>query len=441
MAKKKENNKVKEKTNNSFKKKMLLFGIFTVIIITLVIVSCVVVNSIQTDDSYKIAKKLAKVVKKEYSYVKVEEGKRDKDFDYSYEKIAYIYTTKEHTTDDYMVSVAKYNSNYEAQKKADFFKKYDEYAHKKLDGTIIEAFPDSYNSFFSYNWIIVEGNYLISIDKSILKEKNVIKQIKPIIKKYEGDIKKPNKKKIDGYWDRQLEKYSKNLDEQYSKLIDEVKKVIIETGDSLESCTGSECEDILNDALSYEQYEEIYNEIQYVRGKYNEVMVKKQETVNSINNQINEVKRTLNQDQYKEVKNKIYELKDSYYDIYKTDWNNQLSQIEVDVYKKSCGIYGYKDILRNPEDYKGKQAYFFGQIVQKVDSTQYRVGIDCHKYYTMDDYYCDNTIYVTYSGDTNLIEDDMVEMWGTLDGIYTYTTVLGSSLTIPKFDAKYILLK
>lgn len=34
----------------------------------------------------------------------------------------------------------------------------------------------------------------------------------------------------------------------------------------------------------------------------------------------------------------------------------------------------------------------------------------------------------------------MVKMWGTMNKTYTYTTVLGTSLTIPKFEAKIMEL-
>lgn len=59
----------------------------------------------------------------------------------------------------------------------------------------------------------------------------------------------------------------------------------------------------------------------------------------------------------------------------------------------------------------------------------------------LDEYYCPDTIYVIYNGDKSFIEDDIVKMWGTMDGTKTYTTVLGSSTTIPKFNAKYIELQ
>lgn len=136
--------------------------------------------------------------------------------------------------------------------------------------------------------------------------------------------------------------------------------------------------------------------------------------------------------------------------FYDKDWkviNTSYDILENDYikeYKKLCSKYNYKDLLRNPSDYYDKNAYYFGQILQvvsnKANYKSYRVGVDCTKYSYIDGYYCDNDIFVEYYGNDVFIEDDMVKMWGTMNKTYTYTTVLGTSLTIPKFEAKIMEL-
>ena len=124
---------------------------------------------------------------------------------------------------------------------------------------------------------------------------------------------------------------------------------------------------------------------------------------------------------------------------------NTLKDNLVKDYKKACAKYNYKDVLRNPENYTGKQAYWFGEIIQVVDksafSSTFRIDVNCKKNTYISGYYCSDTIYVTYYGDKSFIEDDMVKMWGTMDGTKTYTTVLGASVTIPKFIAQYMELQ
>lgn len=137
-----------------------------------------------------------------------------------------------------------------------------------------------------------------------------------------------------------------------------------------------------------------------------------------------------------------------YYDSNHNAINTNIDTLKADAlndYKKACATYSYKDVLRNPADYKGKQAYWFGKIVQVVDksahSSTFRIDVTCEKYAYSSGYYCDDTIYVIYYGDQSFIEDDMVKMWGTMEGIQTYTTVLGASVTVPKFKAQHMELQ
>lgn len=137
-----------------------------------------------------------------------------------------------------------------------------------------------------------------------------------------------------------------------------------------------------------------------------------------------------------------------YYDANNKEVNTNLDKLKqqiVDDYKKECKSYKYKDVLRNPEDYRGKKAYWFGEITQVVEKSSresvFRISVTCEKLSYSKEYYCPDTIYVTYYGDKSFIEDDMVKMWGTMEGTQTYTTVLGASVTIPKFDAKYMDLQ
>ena len=82
----------------------------------------------------------------------------------------------------------------------------------------------------------------------------------------------------------------------------------------------------------------------------------------------------------------------------------------VNDYKKSCNSYKYKDVLRDPATYSGKKAHWFGEIIQVVDKSSYsstfRVDVTCEKYSFSKDYYCDDTIYLTYYGDGRYVGDN-----------------------------------
>lgn len=123
----------------------------------------------------------------------------------------------------------------------------------------------------------------------------------------------------------------------------------------------------------------------------------------------------------------------------------ELEQNYINNYKKGCKNYSYKDVLRNPDEYEGKNAYWFGEILQVIDKSDiystFLINVDCKSYQYLDGYICSDTIFVAYMGDKSFIEDDMVKMWGTMKGTITYTKVLGASVTVPMFVAEYMELQ
>lgn len=39
-----------------------------------------------------------------------------------------------------------------------------------------------------------------------------------------------------------------------------------------------------------------------------------------------------------------------------------------------------------------------------------------------------------------ILEDDIITIWGECDGLYSYESVLGSKVSLPKIDVKYYLI-
>lgn len=131
----------------------------------------------------------------------------------------------------------------------------------------------------------------------------------------------------------------------------------------------------------------------------------------------------------------------SVYRILKSEPTFTLSDIVSD-YKNKCTSYSYDTIARNPDLYKGEKAVFTGEVVQTIESSidvAYRVNI------TETTYGYKDTIYVSYSGadksDGRILDGDIITIWGTINGLKTYDTILGSSITIPSVYAKYVKVK
>ena len=74
----------------------------------------------------------------------------------------------------------------------------------------------------------------------------------------------------------------------------------------------------------------------------------------------------------------------------------------------------------------------------------FRIDVTCKKYQYISGYSRDDTMWVLYTpspGESKILEDDMVNIYGYLTGEYSYESVLGAKITIPSMTAKYIELK
>lgn len=106
---------------------------------------------------------------------------------------------------------------------------------------------------------------------------------------------------------------------------------------------------------------------------------------------------------------------------------------DAESYKASCTTVDYEDVARNPDNYKGQNIIASGKVIQVADGWFDTV--------TMRVSDGDNVWYVTYAyqeGESRILENDSITVYGECDGVETYTSVLGSSVTIPSIKAKII---
>ena len=108
-------------------------------------------------------------------------------------------------------------------------------------------------------------------------------------------------------------------------------------------------------------------------------------------------------------------------------------------YKDTCRVADYDAIPRYPSEYDGKDIKVTGEVVQVAegwfDSVTMRLrtgdSYDDYKYWM---------VHYTRKGDneSRILEGDTVTVYGECGGVETYTTILGSTNTIPSVDAAYI---
>lgn len=113
-------------------------------------------------------------------------------------------------------------------------------------------------------------------------------------------------------------------------------------------------------------------------------------------------------------------------------------------YKAACSEISFKDLARNPSNHEGELFTVTGEVIQVVDSGSYwelRINITPVTYDDEDEVlFYEDTIYALYSpaeGEDNILEDDVITIYGQCAGEETYTSILGESITLPRINVMY----
>lgn len=111
-------------------------------------------------------------------------------------------------------------------------------------------------------------------------------------------------------------------------------------------------------------------------------------------------------------------------------------------YMAKCQQIDYDTLARNPNKYKGEYLTMSGEVIQTIDIDG---GVMLRMDVTQDDYgFWHDTIVVTIPlapSDDRILEDDIITVYGKCYGLYTYESVLGSTISVPRIDGKYYILK
>lgn len=117
-----------------------------------------------------------------------------------------------------------------------------------------------------------------------------------------------------------------------------------------------------------------------------------------------------------------------------------LSAEEIEsLYKEKCKKISYKDLERTPGKYEGEYVNFSGCVVQVCSEASSALYYSTYRVATSGRY--GDVVYVkvdNYGSEERIIEDDYITFYGEYDGLYSYTTVRGDTLSIPSVEAEYI---
>ena len=123
-------------------------------------------------------------------------------------------------------------------------------------------------------------------------------------------------------------------------------------------------------------------------------------------------------------------------------------KVSAKAYKNNCKTLSFKDLSRNPDKHKGEKLKYTGKVIQVQEDEHWlddNTTVDVRINVTKDEYgLWDDTIFATVELPKNadrILEDDIITIWGECDGKYSYTSVLGSDVTLPKINIEYYSVK
>ena len=108
-------------------------------------------------------------------------------------------------------------------------------------------------------------------------------------------------------------------------------------------------------------------------------------------------------------------------------------------YKNNCQKISYKNLERTPDKYEGQNVKFSGYVVQVCSEASSPLYYSTYRVATSGRY--NNVVYIyvdNYGSGERILEDDYITFYGEYDGLYSYTTVRGDTLSIPSVDVRYV---
>ncbi len=113
--------------------------------------------------------------------------------------------------------------------------------------------------------------------------------------------------------------------------------------------------------------------------------------------------------------------------------------MSVEEIQSNALTISFDNLMRNNKDYIGKIIYYRGKVIQvsEIYGDKYVLRIATKEGTYIG--YVEDIIWVNYKG-KRLLKDDIIDVWGKVEGLKTYRTVLRSEATIPELDSLHVEL-
>ncbi|QHT48013.1 hypothetical protein M662_16500 [Bacillus sp. SB49] len=116
---------------------------------------------------------------------------------------------------------------------------------------------------------------------------------------------------------------------------------------------------------------------------------------------------------------------------------NEKAEKELEKKKDNAKDIRFKELDKNPDKYSGDFLKYQGEIIQIMEdetSTVIRLAVTKDSY----GYDYNDVVYVTFDDTTPFVEEDIVTVYGTVSGSYTYESTAGHQITLPAMEAEVI---
>ncbi|QUW21293.1 hypothetical protein JSQ81_16000 [Sporosarcina sp. Marseille-Q4063] len=97
----------------------------------------------------------------------------------------------------------------------------------------------------------------------------------------------------------------------------------------------------------------------------------------------------------------------------------------------------FAELEKNPDKHYGEFIKYRGEVLQIMEdetSTVIRLGVTKKSY----GYSSNDVVYVTYTGTTPFVKEDIVTVYGPVKGSHTYESQAGYQITLPLVEAEFI---
>lgn len=112
-------------------------------------------------------------------------------------------------------------------------------------------------------------------------------------------------------------------------------------------------------------------------------------------------------------------------------------------YKAMCEEIEFDILARNPDNYEGQMFKFTGEVIQVMEGTG-TVDVRLNVTAVTDEYFewvtYEDTIYVTLNfpeGSDKILDYDIITVYGVCTGSYSYSSIFGAQVTLPRIEAMY----